>query len=558
MSFSMLVAIFGGIGLFLYGMTVMSDALQRVGGERLRSFLGKLTKNRVSGLLTGVGITTLIQSSSATTVMLVGFVSAGLLELTAAIGVVMGANIGSTVTGWIVALIGFKFDIATLALPAVAVGFFAKFLGRETVTQWGGVLIGFGLLFLGLTSMTTAAQSLRDNPEMIAVISKLNVTGPGSLIVAILTGGLITMLIQASSATMALTMVLAVNGAISFPTAAALILGENIGTTVTANLAALGAARAARQTAFAHFLFNFLGVVWVAIFFWPILHLIDAIVPGEAFGADLDTIPDHMATFHSIFNITNALLFLPFVKFLAYCARRVFPEQEESVAPRLQFITYKFGTPTHVAMEEARRALHSMGTMAADGFDAAMSILSQSLEDAEFEELSKKITRIEERLDEAEEDLITFTVDLGSQGLTHALAEEMNHITGSAHDFERIGDHLDSILRQARNKRTKGLTFSEEALNDLAMLAGEVRENLLRVTDNIIRPSHLILSEAKSVEMNIDLHRAELRKKHINRLRDQQCTINSGILFIELLTSLERIGDHAFNVAEDFYPRSDA
>ncbi len=554
MTFSMFVAIFGGLGLFLYGMTIMSDALQRVGGDRLRVLLGKLTRNRISGVLVGCGIAALIQSSSATTVMLVGFVSAGLLDLTAAIGVAMGSSIGSTFTGWIVALIGFKFDIATLALPAVALGFFSRFLGREKIAEWGNALVGFGLLFLGLTFMSDAAAGVREDPELIAQLSSLDVTGVGSLLVAVLAGAIATMVIQASSATMALTMVLASSGAISFPTAAAILLGGNIGTTITANLAAIGASRPAKQTAFAHFLFNFLGVVWIVPLFWPILHLIAAIVPGEAFSGDTASLPEHLAAVRTLFSVGNTLLFLPFVKLLAFMARKVFPDKKEETS-RLRFINYDLGVPPHIAVEEARRALYTMGTMSVDGYDATIAVLSQDLNDDEFEALARKIARTEERLDEAEEDLVAFTVELESQGLTHALAAEISHITGSAHDFERIGDHLDAMLRQARSKRSKAVTFSDDALNDLALIAGEVRENLLRVTDNIIRPADTILSDAKAVEESIDQHRAELRKKHMHRLRDQQCNVNAGILFIELVTSLERIGDHAFNVAEDFDPR---
>ncbi len=559
MTAKMAVELIGGLGLFLFGMSIMSEALQRVAGEKLRSFLRTLTTNRFAGIFTGLTITAIIQSSSATTVMLVGFVNAGLLDLTHAIGVIMGANIGTTVTGWLVTLIGFKIQISMMALPAIGIGFFVRFAGRQKLTDWGTVLLGFGLLFLGLTFMKDSVQDLRQSSEIMDWLSSMQVTGVATYFLAVLVGALCTMVIQSSSASMALTMAIAYQGLIDFPTAAALLLGQNIGTTVTANLAAIGASKAAKQTARAHMLFNVAGVFLVLPVFWVFLDMIEWMVPGEVLGSTLAQCPyitDHMAAFHTIFNIANTIVFLPFVGLLSSVSKRLVWDKDDEEEPRrtpLKFIHSDWVHMPGLEMEEARQTLNYMGKRVGKGIDILMDLLTDP-DDKDFERKSNKILSIEQEMDDIEEELTHFIVQLSQARISSEVSQEIQYVSSSAHDFERIGDHLRTLLALVERKKRKGYVFSEKATGDLRKLAGDAHAIVELVSEGIIHVNEDLLSQAYKLESGIDAQRKAMRKEHIKRLTNLDCTPKAGILFIEVLTSFEKIGDHAFNVAQDFSP----
>ncbi|HQO03315.1 MAG TPA: Na/Pi symporter, partial [Spirochaetota bacterium] len=360
--FSITVTIFGGLGLFLFGMKIMSEALQKATGERLRDILEKVTNNRFLGVLTGLFITSIIQSSSATTVMVVSFVNASLINLSQSIGIILGANIGTTVTGWIVALLGFKIQIATFALPAIGLGFFLRFFRNEKFGQWGEVLLGFGLLFLGLDTINVTVKDLRGSQVVLNFMSMFHAQTILSTVMVVLIGTVVTMVVQSSSATMAMTMTLAVNGLIDFPTSCALILGENIGTTVTANIASLGASVAAKRSARVHLLFNVMGVIWmIGVFHWLFIPFIDWLMPGDPYSSSpvirSGVIADHMAAFHTSFNVINTLLFLPLTGFLAKMASRLVPDKKgagEGEEFHLKYITSILIATPSININQAR------------------------------------------------------------------------------------------------------------------------------------------------------------------------------------------------------------
>ncbi len=563
MSFTMAIELMGGLGLFLYGMSVMSEGLQRVAGEKLRGFLRTLTKNRFAGIFTGFTVTGIVQSSSATTVMLVGFVNAGLLDLTQAVGVVMGANIGTTVTGWLVALLGFKIKIATLALPAVGVGFFVRFIGKQKLTDWGAVLLGFGILFLGLTFMKDSVGELRKSQEIMEWLAGVHVGGLGTYLIAVAIGSAVTMVIQSSSATMALTMTIAQQGLIDFPTAAALILGENIGTTITANLAAIGTTPAAKRTARAHLVFNVSGVLWMMVLFWWFTDFIDWLVPGEVFSEDIATrakaIPDHMAAFHTVFNCINTLLFLPLVPILAMVARKMVKDKEgdeKSKRTPLKFIHSDIIGTSELDMEEVRQTLVYMGNRLIKGIDILFDLVTNP-NDKDFEKKSAKIMEIEQESDDIEEEITDFIIKLSRSRLSTNLSQEINAVTGSAHDFERIGDHLRTLLALVQRKKDKNFQFSQVAMDSLREMMENVQKLMEIVTQGIVKPYDHLRRDALKLEKSIDLARKRMREDHIRRLTEGSCDVKSGILFVELLTSFEKIGDHAFNIAEDFSIETD-
>jgi phosphate:Na+ symporter len=377
-AFSIGVTIFGGLGLFLFGMKIMNESLQLAAGERLKGILWKVSNNRIKGVFTGLFITSIIQSSSATTVMLVSFVSAGLLTLHQSIGIIYGANIGTTVTGWLVALIGFKVKITAVALPCIGIGFFIRFISNEKVRYYGEVLLGFGVLFFGLDIMSNAVKDLRNSEAILNIMSRYSAVDIPSTLIVVAIGTIITMIVQSSSATVAMTMTLAVNGLIDFPTACAFILGENIGTTITANIAAIGASTEAKQAARAHFLFNFIGVIWIMLIFHRFfIPFVDWLVPGNPYSDILavrsKVIADHMAAFHTCFNVVNTIVFLPFVNVLAKLSTKLAPRPEgEKDEFHLKYITTALVSTPTININQARLETKRMCGIVLEMFDMVM------------------------------------------------------------------------------------------------------------------------------------------------------------------------------------------
>ena len=326
-----LLKLIGSLGVFLYGMKLMSEALQKVAGERMRRILSAMTSNRVKGVITGILITAIIQSSSATTVMVVSFVNAGLLNLVESIGVIMGANVGTTVTAWLISILGFKISMAEISLPLIGLSLPLLFSGKRSRKSWGELIIGFGLLFIGLEFLKNSMPNLNENPEMFTFLQRYTDLGYGSYILFMLIGTILTILIQSSSATMALTLVMCANGWIDFGIAASMVLGENIGTTVTANLAAMVANTAAKRAAFAHFLFNVFGVAWVLSIFPVFLHWIERLSVFLGIGdpaTSVEAMPMALSLFHTTFNISNVLILIWFTKLIARIVTRIIPMRE--------------------------------------------------------------------------------------------------------------------------------------------------------------------------------------------------------------------------------------
>jgi len=547
-SLSMAINILGGLSLFLYGMKIMSEALQKVAGNRLRMTLKTITRNRFSGVFTGFLITAAIQSSSATTVMLVSFVNAGLMNLTQSLGVILGANIGTTVTGWLVAILGFKVKIALFALPAITIGFFVRFVGKQQLTDWGEVLMGFGFLFFGLTIMKDALGDLKHSQEVIAFMSRYSAGSLGPTLAVIGVGTGVTMLIQSSSATMALTLTLASQNLIDYPTCAALILGENIGTTITANLAAIGASTVARRTARAHMLFNLFGVVWILFFFRLFLTLVDNIVPGSVTGPAL---PDHLAAFHTIFNITNTLVVLPFISGLAWIATRIVPEPEKKEETHLTYISSRLINTPPLAVEEGKRELARMSGSVMDMLNTVGELFNKKDRVAEdIREYARKINEKELLVDNLEHELTAFLVKVIRNTTSREISQEISETLNAVSNLERIGDHCEILVKQIERLHEKKLAFSDQALSEMNSIAAKVKELLILINENITKRKTNILSRAGALEGEINKLRSDLRRSHIDRLNRGECEVDQGLVFIDMLSSFEKIGDHAFNIAQ--------
>jgi phosphate:Na+ symporter len=555
MNWTMVITILGGLSLFLYGMKVMSEGLQKVAGDKLRVTLQKLTNNRLSGVFTGFFITTAVQSSSASTVMLISFVNAGLITFTQSLGVIMGANIGTTVTGWIVALVGLKININIFALPAISIGFFVRFLNKQRLTDWGEVLLGFGLLFLGLTLMRDAVGDFKDAPEILNLMGSFRATDIPSTLLVIAVGTLVTMLIQSSSATMAITLTLASQNIIDFQTCAALILGENIGTTITANLAAIGASTAARRAARAHLVFNVLGVVWMLFVFQQFLTLVDMIVPGNVYstlpGETGRVLPDHLAAFHTLFNVINTLIFLPLTGFLAWSAMQLTAKPHGQEEQHLTYLSSALVSTPPLAIEETKRELSRMSATVLSMLDQSMELFNKNEKtQQDFYSATQNIISLETLTDNLEREISAFMVRVIRHSSSGDLSEEISEILDITSNLERIGDHCELLMKLQNRLNGQNLTFTESAREDINGIAAKAREMLVLINDNVMARKTNIMTSAQGLEAIINQMRSDLRMSHINRLNEGTCGIEQGLVFLDMLSSFEKIGDHAYNIAE--------
>lgn len=550
-STQMVITILGGLAVFLYGMVVMSEGLQKVAGPKMRKTLSVMTGNRFSGVLTGALITSVIQSSSATTVMLVSFVHAGLISLTQSIGVIMGANIGTTMTAWLVAILGFKIKITAMALPAVALGFFVRFFKNEKLTEWGQFLIGFGILFLGLDFMKDAVSDLNGSQSLLSWVSTARADALGWRLLTVGIGGAVTVIVQSSSATMAITMTLAAQGIIGLDTACALCIGENIGTTITANLAAIGTSTTAKRTAFAHFAFNSIGALWAICLFNPFFDLVNMMAPGK-FGEEgvlsQVAIATRLAAFHTMFNLVNTALLLPFVNQIAWIATKMRRQAEHEIKPGLRFIDPTFvgmpATAIHAGRSEFGRMVGETESM----LGRVLMLISSPKK--KLGAIADAVNASEEVVDSLEKEITAYLVSVSQLEVSDAESREIAGIINAAHDVERIGDHCEVILRLLRRIHDEKIAFGDDAIQQALDIGQHAQRFLQLIHANVLNPTASLMDEARSIELIIDGKRDELRTGHIARLREGTGQVDGELVFIDMVTSFEKMGDHAYNVAQ--------
>jgi len=541
------IGVVGGLAIFLFGMKVMSEGLQKVAGARMRAVLSAMTTNRFLGVATGLLVTSAVQSSSATTVMLVGFVHAGLINLSQAIGVIMGANIGTTFTGWLVALLGFKIHIAAMALPAIAIGFFVRFTGSRRLTDWGVVLVGFGLLFLGLDFMKDAVGHLKESPTIISWMSSVRADTIPWRLAAVGVGTAVTLVVQSSSATMAVTMTLAAQGLIDLPTACALVLGENIGTTVTANIAAIGASTTARRAARAHFLFNVFGALWAILLFAPFVSFIEAIVPGGDGAPSEVQLAAQLAAFHTSFNVINTGLFLPLVRPLGWLATKLVRERREEQLG-LKYIDPRLMSSPPMALHAARSELGRM-------LDEVIGMLGRVLDlaanpKAKQGPIADRVYASEQIVDMLEKEISEYLVAVTRLETSFEESREIRGILHAVSDVERMGDHCESLAKLLGRKYDGKVEFSEHAHEEIAEIGARVQEFLVLIRENLGEPARDVFARALQLEQSVNAMRDKMREGHVERLQQGACDVASGLIFLDMLTSFEKLGDHAFNVAE--------
>ncbi len=548
---NMIITVLGGLAIFLFGMKIMSDGLQKVAGPKMRGILAKMTGNRFAGMLTGLGMTCAVQSSSATTVMLVSFVSAGLITLTESVGVVMGANIGTTFTGWLVALLGFKFKIIILAFPAITLGFLPKLIGAEKLEDWGEVLLGFGMLFLGLDFMKESVSQLRESEAILAFMQSASAVTFANRLAAVFVGALVTMVVQSSSATMAITLTLAAQGVIDVTTACALVLGENIGTTITANLAALSASSVAKKTARAHFIFNISGALWGILLFTPFINFIDYIVPGKLQGGtelSMVTIAAHVAMFHTMFNIINTGIFLPFVKQLAWLANKMVWSKDKTDKVAIKYLAPHLMASPPMALHATRQEVVRMVGEVESMLKKVMMLVSAPQE--KMGKVAEAISASEEIVDYLEKEITEYLVQVTRVETSIKQSHEIAGFIGAVGDIERMGDHCEALHRLLAKRYDKKIELTAHAKKELHEIGDKVMEFVKLLKVNLNEPSSTIMVTAKQFEDTINSMRKKMRKGHVERLNAGECTVDSGLIFIDMLTSFEKMGDHAYNVAQ--------
>jgi len=558
------IQIIGALAFFVYGMKMMSDGIQRAAGSQLRNILRSMTKNRFLGVGTGFLTTALVQSSSATTVMTVSFVNAGLLTLVESAGIMMGANIGTTITGWIVSLLGFKMKLSAYSIPLFAIGVPMLFSKRGKFKYWGEFIIGFAILFLGLTYLKGAVPDLKGNTDALAWIQSIADYGFFSRVLFVFVGALVTVVVQSSSAAMAITLTLVYTGWLPLEVAAAMILGENIGTTITAEIASVVGNTNAKRSARIHSLFNIIGVTWMIILLPWILGMLGGFVDSfrDVFesgikikqeGLDNANIINtyKLAAFHTTFNIMNVLIMLPFVSWLVKMAIKTVPEKAgDDDEHRLKFISVNLLTPELATVELQKETAH-FGEVASR-MSAFASELINSTDSKKQGKLYKKLFKYEEITDKMEIEITKYITKLSNSEITPRTSIKLRSILNICNDLERIGDIYYQISKTLESKNENNQYFTPEQRNNLNEMSELIDQAFAIMNKNLANDHYDEVNKdaAMEIERDINKYRNKLRKKNLSSLGVDGYNVQSAMIYNNIFSSLEKVGDHIINVTE--------
>ena len=551
-SFYDFLKLIGSLGLFLYGMKIMSEGLQKVAGDRLRSILTAMTTNRVTGVLTGVLITALIQSSSATTVMVVSFVNAGLLTLAESISVIMGANIGTTVTAWIISIFGFKVDMAAFALPLLAIALPLIFSGKSNRKSVGEFIFGFSFLFMGLSYLKANAPDLNANPEMLAFVQNYTDMGFFSILLFLFIGTILTMIVQASAATMAITLIMCANGWISLELGAALVLGENIGTTITANLAALTANTQAKRAALAHFVFNVFGVIWVLIIFHPFMQLVNWVVDTFFQTSNPEVaISYKLSAFHSIFNICNVCILIWGVKLIERTVCALIHPKEEDEEPRLRFITGGMLSTAELSILQARKEIHLFAERTHRMFGMVQDLLHTEKDD-DFNKLFSRIEKYENISDNMELEIANYLNQVSEGRLSSESKLQIRAMLREVTEIESIGDSCYNLARTISRKRPTNKEYTEKQYEHIHFMMKLTNDALAQMIVVVEKPEHQSIDINKSfnIENEINNYRNQLKNQNILDVNNKEYDYQMGVYYMDIIAECEKLGDYIVNVVE--------
>lgn len=555
-----ILSLIGSLGLFIYGMKVMSESIQKFAGGRLRQTLRAMTAKKSLGILTGFGVTSILQSSSATTVMIISFVNAGLITVEHAIGVIMGANVGTTITAWLVSILGLgRFSISQLSLPIIALAFPLIFLNKEKLRLYGEAILGFAILFLGLSFMRESLPAWQENQEFLEFVAQYSYEGSyGQQLKMVLLfttiGMLATFLLQSSSAAMALTLVLTADGLISFPLAAAIILGENIGTTFTANIAAVVGNVYAKRAARTHFLFNFLGVLWAILLFPLFLNLISylsVLLFGSDPNQDTEVISLSLSLFHSLFNVLNLLLFFNLVPLLSKLATWMVPSKgTEDELFNLDFIGSGLMATPELSLMEARKELVKFADLIRKAYKY-IPLLITEMDEKKLGRYVQKLEKYEDISDRMEMEISNYLSKISRSELSSMGTGRVRSMLHVANYLERIGDIYLEVSRNLTNRKEQKAYFTPEMRNSVLRLSELVSRSLDVMVKNIDSEEAAHLDEARRIEREIDQLYRFLKADYIEKVEKGKYRIQSGMYYSDLLAEMERIADHAANISSN-------
>ena len=551
-----ILTLLGALGMFLYGMTLMSEGLQKVAGSRLRSILSAMTANSFTRILTGTLITAIIQSSSATTVMIVSFVNAGLLSLTQAVGVIMGANIGTTVTSWLISLLGFTADISTLSIPLIGIGFAFMMFKSQKRKNIGEMIIGFAMLFLGLSFLKDSVPDLSSNPEAIAFIQKWTDWGFFSVLIFVLVGTVMTIVLQSSSATVALTLVMASQGWIPFEMAAAMVLGENIGTTITANIAASVGNISAKRAALAHTVFNVFGVIWVLALYKPFLWLVSKIVVGlggeDPFVSSASLLYA-ISTVHTLFNVLNTCILVWFtpqiVRFVTWALKG---HKDEEEVFRLRYIQGGMMSTAELSLEQAEQEVVHFSEIVKKQYRYARQAVNESDDESRFDELFKKLEHYEQITDRIEFEIAKYLSNIRESDLSQEGTNKLQAMYKIISELESMGDSGFNVGRILQRKNLHSQKFDETTVRKLNHMLDLVDVAIDCMIANLKEGFHHVIniSNAQDAEHDINEYRDNLKEEHLRNIESEESGYLRGVYYMDLVSECERVGDFIINVSE--------
>ena len=556
----------GALGMFLYGMNLMSSGLQKAAGDKLRGFLSAMTSNPAKGVLTGLGVTTVIQSSSATTVMVVSFVNAGLLTLAQAISVIMGANIGTTVTAWMVAFLGFKADISLLAVPMMLLGFLFSNSKKNQYQNIGELIVGFSLLFLGLSFMKNSVPDLRETPQVLEFVTTWASHGFGSVLLFLAFGTVLTLVLQSSSATMAITLIMLSMGWIPFHMACAMVLGENIGTTITANIAASVGNTQAKRAAMSHTIFNVFGVIWALILFQPFTALVGKVIElfglpnpaAEGFAVVEGDMGSSTAALyglsmlHTMFNTINTLILVWFIKYIEKAVVWIIkPKNQEAEPFRLKYISAgPLATPELAAAQAFYEIVH-FAEISRNGLGYAKQAIAADAK--HFDEFREKLVKYEEISDRIEYEIAAFLNGVSAGDISEATSVKIKAMYKIIGELESLGDSGEAISRMLSRRNEHKKTFSAETIENINLMVDMVDGAYEVMIANLTAAHEGTLSSianAYHAEEQINVLRNELREAEIEALEDNQKNYQTSVYYIDIINELEHMGDYMINISQ--------
>lgn len=570
MNFFQIFTLLGALGMFLYGMNLMSSGLQKASGDKLRSFLSAMTSNPFKGVMTGLGITSIIQSSSATTVMVVSFVNAGLLSLGQAIGVIMGANIGTTVTAWLVSWLGFKADISVLAVPLMVFGFLFSNSKKNQRQNIGELIVGFCLLFLGLSFMKESVPDLNSTPEVLEFVKTWSSYGFSSVLIFLAFGTVLTLVLQSSSATMAITLIMLSMGWIPFNMACAMVLGENIGTTITANIAAAVGNTQAKRAAMSHTIFNVFGVIWALILFTPFLALVGKItevvfgLPNPADEGFVVTSPNSdtgvaalygLSMLHTLFNTINTFILVWFIKYIEKLVVIIIkaPKNQDQEVFRLKYITAGPVATAELATEQAFDEIIHFAQISKKGLGYAKAAIEERNRD-KFEELRNKLVKYEEISDRIEYEIAAFLNAVSAGDISEESSKRIKAMYKIIGELESLGDSGEAISRILSRRNIHNKTFDDETLNKINNMIEAVDNAYDVMIDNLIaahKGNLTEISNAYNAEERINNLRSNLRDAEIEDIEHNVKNYQTSVYYIDVINQLERMGDFLINISQD-------